>query len=77
MVLLKFIFTFVIILFLLGALSLFLFVRSFIKMKKQFDNLGTKDESYEEIRTTHHAKNKQIFDDNEGEYVDFEEEKVE
>lgn len=75
MFLIKFIFSLFLMLLILGAMGLFMFVRSFIKMKRQFDNLGAKDKPYEEIRTTKQTKNKQIFADDEGEYVDFEEDK--
>ena len=74
---LKLLFLFIVTLFIMGAVSLLMFIRSFLKIKKQFDHLGSKDKRYEEIRTTNRTKNKQIFADDEGEYIDFEEEKAE
>lgn len=87
MIILQFLFYIFVFILLLGLFIVLIFFRSIKKMKRQFDHLGknarpnqqqqSSNTSGETINDKRSGKQsgRRIFADNEGEYIDFEEEK--
>lgn len=76
MFLIKLIAIFLFIIFVVGVLVIAFFAQSFMKMKKQFDHLRQQAPKQEDFQTNNQQKNRKIFEDDEGEYIDFEEEEL-